>query len=282
MQTKRVLAASVGFLFSIMLAASAQDKPTAETVLATVNGTEITLGHVISMRERLGQRYDQMPTQDLYTGILEELIRQTLIVDTEKNGKQTKRTKLALENEIRAVLANQFLIRFNSIPISAADSQAAYEKNYGSVAPEVEFNASHILVETQEEAKALIATLSDGKDFAELAQEKSTGPSGPNGGSLGWFGLGAMVPAFETAVQEMEIGEVSEPVQTQFGWHVVRLNDKRNKPAPTLDDVRPTIEADLRRAALEAEMTRQQEAATIERFDVDFDPAIISDTSLLD
>ena len=168
-------------------------------------------------------------------------------------------------------------------PLPEADVQAAYDEQFGSAEPEQEFNASHILVETEEEAREIMETVKGGADFAETAKEKSTGPSGPGGGSLGWFGKGAMVPAFEAAVVELEPGEVSEPVQTQFGWHVIKLNETRTAEAPALEDVRTDIENQLRQETLQAEIERLAEAADVDRKDVEsVDPAVLKQTELLE
>ena len=106
--------------------------------------------------------------------------------------------------------------------------------------------ASHILVETEAEANAVISALQDGGDFAELAKEKSTGPSGPNGGVLGTFGRGQMVPAFETAAFNLAIGSYSDtPVQTQFGWHVIKVASKDIAPAPDLENMRAQLANNL-------------------------------------
>ena len=138
-------------------------------------------------------------------------------------------------------------------------------------------------METEEEAREIMETVKGGADFAETAKEKSTGPSGPGGGSLGWFGKGAMVPAFEVAVVELEPGEVSEPVQTQFGWHVIKLNETRTAEAPALEDVRTDIENQLRQQTLQAEIERLAEAADVDRKDVEsIDPAVLKQTELLE
>ena len=102
------------------------------------------------------------------------------------------------------------------------------------------------MVETETEATALITALQQGADFAELAKEKSTGPSGPNGGALGTFGRGQMVPAFETAAFNLAPGSVSDtPVQTQFGWHVIKVESKEIAPAPDLQDMRAQLANNL-------------------------------------
>jgi peptidyl-prolyl cis-trans isomerase C len=147
--------------------------------------------------------------------------------------------------------------------------------------PVEEFNASHILVETEEEAQALIDALGEGADFAELAAENSIGPSGPNGGQLGWFTAGMMVPEFEVAVFELEAGEVSAPVQTQFGWHVILLNETREQAPPTLEDVRAELDRGAAPRPRGCRIDELMGEAEIERPELDIDPAVIANTDLL-
>ena len=142
--------------------------------------------------------------------------------------------------------------------------------------------ARHILVETEEEAKALKAELDGGADFAALAKDKSTGPSGPNGGDLGWFGLGMMVKPFEDAVLALEPGQVSDPIQTQFGWHVIKLNETRMAEIPSLDDSRAELEGDLRSKAVEARVVSLTDNATIEKMVEGIDKSVLRNTALLD
>jgi peptidyl-prolyl cis-trans isomerase C len=124
--------------------------------------------------------------------------------------------------------------------------QNAYDKFVADTASREQVTASHILVETETEATAIITALQQGADFAELAKEKSTGPSGPNGGALGTFGRGQMVPAFETAAFNLTAGSVSDsPVQTQFGWHVIKVESKEIAPAPDLQDMRAQLANNL-------------------------------------
>ncbi len=264
-------------------AAFAQEDITADTVVATVNGTEITLGHVIVLRDQLPQEYQSLPDDVLFQGIVSQLIEQSLLADkTAASGKDVPRSvSMSLENERRALYASVQIDEIAGRDISDEAIQAAYDARYGDLPAEPEFNASHILVETEEEALALIETLNGGADFAELAKEKSTGPSGPNGGELGWFGLGMMVEPFEAAVVDMEVGAISAPVETQFGWHVLTLNDKRNKPAPTLEDTRVALMEELRQAAVEAEIATLREGADITEASEGLDPALMRDTSLL-
>lgn len=271
------LLCATGLTLTLSGQAIAQD---ASTVLATVNGTEITLGHMIALQERLPEQYKELPDDRLYDGMLEQLIQQTaLSQEIEKN--KTRALELGLENEMRAFLAGELLAQVGTRDIPVEDIEAAYADQFLQAEPEQEFNASHILVESEEEAKALVEELSGGADFAELAKEHSTGPSGPRGGLLGWFGKGAMVPEFEAAVLALEKGAVSDPVQTQFGWHVVMLNDLRTKDAPSLDAVRSQIEQALRSQAIDTAVTSITADAEVTRAEVEVDPSMIRKVELL-
>lgn len=274
---KRLLA---GAATAIFLAAPVQAQD-ASTVLATVNGTDITLGHVIALLGRLPPQYQNLADETLYQGILDQLVQQQILSDNIQSDLTTA-DRLGWENEERGYLSSRFLNRFNDAPVDEADVQALYDEQFGSVDPDPEFNASHILVETEAEAQALIAELDDGADFAELAREHSTGPSGPNGGNLGWFGLGQMVPPFEEAVVALEPESVSAPVETQFGWHVIRLNEQRQAAVPSLDDVREDLENAVRDQAVEAQIQALRDAAEVTMVDVEIDPALIRNTDLLE
>jgi peptidyl-prolyl cis-trans isomerase C len=275
---KRLLAgAAIAAL--VAMPAAAQDV-TADTVLATVNGTDITLGHVIAMQAMLPPQYRELPDQVLLDGILEQLVQQEIIAGLAGQD-MSRRVELGLENERRAYLAAMFMDRIGSAEVTESELQAEYDAMYGSAEPVPEMNASHILVETEEEAQAVIEALAEGEDFAELAQERSIGPSGPNGGQLGWFTAGMMVPAFEEAVFALEVGEVSPPVQTQFGWHVVLLNDMRDQEVPGLEQVRAELVEGLRQARVEAAMQEAAAAADVSRPELDIDAAIIRNLDLI-
>jgi peptidyl-prolyl cis-trans isomerase C len=236
-----------------------------DTVLATVNGTDITVGHMIILRQKLPAQYDQVPDDVLFEGILEQLIDQYLLSETMPKGDELQPViRYAIENESRAILASNKIGEIAGREISEDDIKALYEEEFGDVAPQTEINASHILVETEDEAKELIELLKGGADFAELAKERSTGPSGPNGGELGWFTRGRMVPEFEDAVFALEVGQISDPVQTQFGWHVITVNETRELPPPTLEETREQLVGQLQQQAIEAEIATLREGAEIE------------------
>ncbi|MEX0348390.1 MAG: peptidylprolyl isomerase [Paracoccaceae bacterium] len=262
------------FLPSLALAAvmalplAAQSQPDADTVVATVNGEDITLGHLILARAALPPQYQQVEDQALYDAILEQLIQQNLL--REALGDEVPRqVALTLENEERALIAATVIDRLTADAATEEALQAAYDAQFADWEGGDEFDAAHILVESEDDAKAIKTDLDNGADFAETAKEKSTGPSGPNGGALGWFGAGQMVPEFEQAVMALEPGQVSDPVQTQFGWHLIILNDKRKSQAPSLDQVRDDLAQQIRTDLVAEKLEELRQGATVEVPEID-------------
>lgn len=280
MQSLRKIGAVSAIVLGMVGSAQAQDVD-ADTVVATVNGTQITVGHLIAARSSLPEQYLSLEDNVLYEGLVDQLIQQ-IALSQSLGDDLTKRAKLGIENQISGFRAGEALNLAADAAVTHDTLAAAYEAQYAGADPEREFNASHILVETEEEAIAIKADLDGGEDFAATAVQKSTGPSGPGGGELGWFGAGMMVPEFETAVIALEDGQISDPVQTQFGWHLVKRNESRIKSAPALDDVRGDLEQRLRGDAIEATITAATDAATVKMMEVTIDPSIIRNTDLLD
>ncbi|MBD3665279.1 peptidylprolyl isomerase [Sulfitobacter aestuariivivens] len=282
MQKTLTFLAPFALAVGLALPVASQDAPGADTVVATVNETEITLGHMIAARARLPEQYQQLPDEVLFSGILDQLIQQAAISDTFEGDLPARVTK-SIENEQRSLIAGEALELIMAAPVSDDEIKKAYEAKYSDFEAAQEFNASHILVETEEEANALKEQLDGGADFAALAREHSTGPSGPGGGSLGWFGKGMMVPTFEEAVVAMETGQVSAPVKTQFGWHVIKLNDVRDTNAPEMDTVRDELEMDARQARATAAIDEITAAASVDRTASEsMDPAILKNLELLE
>lgn len=270
------------FALLLALPALAQDTLTADSVVANVNGTEITLGHMLMVRASLPDQYQSLPDDVLWDGIMDQIVQQTVLSQLE-TGEESRRVQLALENERRALLAAQAIEGLVDEAVTDDAIQALYEETYLQGEPTEEFNASHILVTTEEEAAAVVEEINGGADFAEVAREKSTGPSGPNGGQLGWFGAGMMVPEFQSAVEAMEVGAISAPVQTQFGWHVIILNEKRNKAAPELDAVRAELESVLSQNAVTGKIEELTTAAEISRTSgEEVDTSVLSNLDLLE
>lgn len=252
----------------------------ADTVVATVGGEKITLGQMIVMTGQLPEQYQKLPDDVLYKAVLDQMIRQTAVAQTVEND-LSKESQLALLNERRSFLAGEALQRISATAVTEDAINAAYKADYADATPETEYHASHILVATEDEAKAIKAEIEGGADFAELAKAKSTGPSGPSGGDLGWFSKGMMVKPFEDAVVAMQPGAVSDPVQTQFGWHIIKLTETREKPAPALDDVRDDIVGKLQQAAVSAAIEDITAKADITRSEEEIDPAALRNKELL-
>lgn len=253
------------------------------TVLATVGGIDITLGHVAAMTSTLTDDQRSMPAADVMAGLLERLIQQEAVAQQMIDVPDW--VALQAENEYRSLLASTMINEIaDSIHISDSDLQYAYDQRYAAFTAVTEYNASHILVATKDEAMDLITQLINGADFATTARENSTGPSGPNGGQLGWFGVGSMVPSFEAAVRNMEIGDISAlPVQTQFGWHVIRLNDARDPGVPSLGEVTTELREEMWREKFNQRVAEVLAMTPIERADLSaIDASILFDGTLME
>ena len=276
MLSRHLIAATATAFLLFPATAPADGHVSAETVVATVNGTDITLGHLIVLKQRLPEQYQQVPTDVLFEGILNQVVQQTLLTETVEGP--SRLVTLTLENEERTLKAGEAVQAIVDEDVSEDDARAIYDAvEWGE-----EYNASHILVETEEEAQALVTELEGGADFAELAREKSTGPSGPNGGELGWFQQGAMVPEFDAEVTSMDPETISGPVQTQFGWHVIRLNEKRDVTPPPFEQVAQQYRAQAQRAAVDAAIARLEADAEVTRMSIeDIDTSVLNDLSLI-
>lgn len=275
---KRTVTAAVVALTMQGLPAMAQD---AETVVATVNGTEITLGELIVMRQRLAEQGQNMPADAAtWQLMLDQLVQQAAVASSHDEQLDAA-DRANLELQRRAYLASAALEKIAEVEPSSEDLTAAYEKYFGGAEPKTEYSAAHILVETEEEAKEIKAELDGGADFGTVAEDRSTGPSGPNKGDLGWFTADQMVPPFAEAVAKLEKGQISDPVKTDFGWHVIQLNDTRTVEPPEMDEVREQLITQVRREKVEAEIKRLSDEAQVEKVD-DLDPALLDDVELLD
>ena len=254
-------------------------KVTEKTVLVSVNGEDITVGNIISFQSRLSDQYQSMEDSVLFDGILKQLIQQTIL--SQKVNIHSDRIKYALENQTRAFLSTELVGKLSEIEVIESEIESLYVKFSADIERKKEYNASHILVETETEAEELSLSLKNGADFSELAKTYSTGPSGAQGGNLGWFGQGAMVPTFENAVIKLKIDELSVPVQTQFGWHLIKLNDVRKTPVPTIAEVREELITEIKKKKIDFEMSKIIDSADVIYSDLEIDPKIIREVSMI-
>ena len=190
----------------------------------------------------------EQATADQINSVREELTDLYLLSDQPRATelKNEPQLKAQLELQQRAILAQAVATDFiANNQATAAEMQALYDEQMGKTPP-MEFKARHILLETQGAAVEVIAQLEGGADFAELATEKSTGPTGPSGGDLGWFPPDRMVAEFSQAVVALEDGAfTTEPVQTQFGWHVILREDSRASTPPPFDSVQDVLKQNV-------------------------------------
>ena len=251
------------------------EAPGPDMVVATVNGEEIVLGELEIQYQNLPQQYQQAPMQMLFPQLM------SLAIDNKLLSNQATAAGLEEDEEVQRILAiakqqvlrEYYLARLVEEGVTAETIQARYDEMAAEPGFSFEeMRARHILVEEEETAKAIIEELDGGADFAELAKEKSTGPSGPRGGDLGYFQRGQMVPVFEAAALALEPGNYSaEPVKSDFGWHVILLEDKRFN-TPSLEETEPQIRDELSRELITAELATLRADADIERFGLDGEP----------
>lgn len=276
------LAAAAFAVFSLPLAA--QDAPDASTVLARVGDTEITLGHAAALRAALPEQFAAVPAETLFPALVEQLIEQEILYQHYAD-ELNRRERVMLENETRNFVANAALMAAAEAAASDENLQLAYDAfvaEFGQGEPTTEYNAAHILVQTEEEIQTVVAELESGREFAEVAREFSIDGSSAAGGDLGWFGEGMMIEPFEEAVMALEPGEVSEPVETRFGWHVILLTETRTASVPTMDMVRGELEAEIQREASRALIAQLREGADIDNRSDAVDPAVLGRSDLLD
>lgn len=262
--------------------AEATGAPSADTVVATVNGEAITLGQMIAMKEGLhAGSVEGLPDTALWDLMLDQMIRQAAVAQVAAQS-PTKRDKAFLENERRGYQYASVLERVAAAEPTEEELRAVYDKAFGQqTEPKTEYNAAHILVKTEEEAKAIADELAKGADFGKLAEERSTDNSSANKGDLGWFTADMMVEPFAKAVEGLEKGQVSAPVQSQFGWHVIKLNDTRTQTPPEFEAVREQLATEVRRTKVEAEIQKRVEASKIEKTK-GLDAALLNRSELLD
>ena len=254
---------------------------TAATVVATVNGVEITLGQMIALKETLPEQYQTLPDDVLFKGILDQLVQQEALAQSVAD--LTPRAKANIDNDRRGYISGVAIQSVVTAAVTDAALQAAYDARFKASVDQTEYNAAHILVDTEEKANELKTQLAGGADFAELAKANSTDTgSGASGGDLGWFGLGMMVKPFEDAVIAAKVGEVTGPIQSDFGWHLILVKETRIAAKPTLDELRDELAAEIENTAIAAKVKELTDAATVTKPGEAIDPTILKNTALID
>jgi peptidyl-prolyl cis-trans isomerase C len=266
-------------LVLIASAATAQTPPAAapaapaaaavdpNTVVATVDG------------EKLTEREVQLALQELdpSAGPIDDQKREEIIgflINAKLVAKAAEKDKLAEGPDFDAklkflrdrVLMQAYLQKVGKEAVNDDAIKKVYDETIKEMKPEEEIRARHVLVETEDEAKKVAERLAKGEDFAVVAKEVSKDPgSGAEGGDLGYFSKGSMVPEFGDAAEKLEVGKISAPVKSQYGWHIIKVEDKRQKPVPKLEDVKGQISEYVERRAQQDAVKKLLDAAKVER-----------------
>jgi peptidyl-prolyl cis-trans isomerase C len=238
-----------------------------DAVVATVDGQPLTERDVQLALEELapgGGPIDEQKRQQL----IGFLINVKLVAQAAEKAKVGDNPQFAARLAFlrEQALMKTYLEKIGNEAVTDEAVQKVYAETVKEMKPEQEVRARHILVETEEEAKAIAERLAKGEDFAAIAKEASKDPgSGAEGGDLGFFTKEQMVPEFAEAAFKLEPGKVSEPVKSQFGWHVIKVEEKRERPVPPLEEVRAQIEDYVRKRAQEEAVKKLLDEAKIER-----------------
>jgi peptidyl-prolyl cis-trans isomerase C len=247
-----------------------------DPVVARVNGIDIHESDLATAEDEIGSNMPQMaPEQkrDYLITYLADVIVLSQAAEQQNLGNDAA-VKHQLAFDRNKVLMEALLQKAGRAALTDDALHALYDQAVKQMKPEEEVHAHHILVATEDEAKQIEAALKNGTDFATLAKEKSKDPSGAaNGGDLGWFTRDQMVPEFADAAFKLDKGQISDPVHTQFGWHIIRVDDKRTKPTPTFDQVKPQLENYVAHRAQEELVENLRKTAKIERLDQPAQPA---------
>ena len=239
---RQIFIVALAFVFLSGPDAVAQNQVSEGTV-ATVDGIAITYNDVSLVEDELMAAYGQLPEEQRFQTLVGYMVNRILASEAAKkagleNDADVAKIKAFME---RKALQDVYIAKMLMERVREEDVTAYYDKEIKNGPVEEEVRARHILLDNREAADAVMADLENGADFAALAKERSKGPSGPSGGDLGYFSKQSMVPAFSDAAFKLAAGETSPPVQTQFGWHVIRVEDRRNRPVPPFDQVRDQI-----------------------------------------
>jgi peptidyl-prolyl cis-trans isomerase C len=242
-------------------------QPGPDTVVATVGGEPITEADLAFAAEDIGADLNQIPQEQIRAVLLAQMIDLKLMAQAgEKRGlTEDQLFKLRLNYLTDRALRRAFSKVAISDTITPEAIQAEYDKQVAAIPDEDEIHARHILVSTEDDAKAIKAELDAGADFVELAKAKSIEPNAAqSGGDLGYFKRGVMVKPFGDAVFAMQVGEISNPVQTQFGWHIIKVEDRRPAPKPSLEEMTQQIGQQLYVTKYRALFDELRKAATID------------------
>jgi len=246
----------------------------ADRVIARVNGIDIKAGDLTQADEDIGSNLPMTgdARRDYLTRYLIDMQLIVQAAETKKLGDNDE-FKRRLNYARNKLLMERYLQTEGRAAVSDAALHDLYQQVTKEMAGEQEIHARHILVASEDDAKAVFEQLRKGADFAALAKEKSKDPSSSEGGDLGYFTRDRMVPEFADAAFKLQVGQISDPVKTEFGWHIIKLEDKRTRPIPEFDKVKDQLENMVARKALSEQVTKMRNEAKIEQLEAPPAPA---------
>ena len=257
-----------------------QDNLSADTPFLEVNGKIIKFGSAIIAFSKIQQSNINFDQKTIFSQIVQQLVNEELL--SQKIEKENQLTLLALEHEKRSAKAAQMVSKILKNFPSDELVNSAYQNLTDQLKGSLEYNASHILVKEEDQAKNILKNLNAGEDFEDLAKKHSVGPTAKNGGKLNWFDLSTMVPEFSTALMVLSEGDISQPVKTKFGWHVIKLNETREKKIPGLEKVRPQLVQSLRQRKINDYLNSLSENSEINFLGQNINPNQITNLELLE
>jgi peptidyl-prolyl cis-trans isomerase C len=252
-------------------AAFAEDN---DPIVARVNGVAIHQSDVAFAEEEIGANMPNLPPEQRRDYLINYLVDVVLLSQAAEQQKLGDRpdVKRQLAFDRNRLLMESLLKDTGRAAQTDSTEHQVYDEAIKQAKPEEEVHARHILVPTEDEAKAILAQLKGGADFAKLAKEKSKDQGAADGGDLGYFTKEQMVPEFAEAAFKLNKGQLSDPVKTQFGWHIIKVEDKRTKPTPTFEQVKSQIDNYVARRAQSQLVDKLRSAANIERLDKPMPP----------
>ncbi len=257
-----------------------QEALSADTPFIEVNGKIIKFGSAVIAFSKIQQSNVNFDKNTIFSQIVQQLVNEELL--SQKIDKENKLTLLALEHEKRSAKAAQMVSKILKNFPNDELVKSAYKNLSNEFKGSLEYNASHILVKEESQAKTIRKDISNGKNFEALAKEHSIGPSGKNGGNLNWFDLNSMVPEFSTALMVLSEGDISQPVQTKFGWHLIKLNKTREKKIPEFEEIKAQLVQNLRQKKINDYLNSLNENSKINFVGKDINPNEITNTKLLE
>ena len=257
-----------------------QESLSAETPFIEVNGKIVKFGSAIIAFSKLRQSNSNFDEKTVFSQIVKQLVNEELL--SQNIDKENQLTLLALEHEKRSAKAAQMVSKILKNFPNDELLNSAYKNLREQYKNALEYNASHILVKEEEQAKTILADIKGGKVFEEMAKEHSIGPTGKSGGKLDWFDLNRMVPEFSTALMVLSEGDISQPVKTKFGWHLIKLNETREKIIPELKDVKIELVQNLRQKKINDYLNSLTKNSKITFLGKDINPNEIANIKLLE